>query len=65
MRGTPFRLLATGLLACGLFACSGPEVDLADLPVRAAPQDQSPYSDNVEGAPLRGTAVAIALAPQQ
>lgn len=63
MRGTPKKLLATGLLACGLFACSGPE--LADLPVRTAPQSQIPHSFAADGAPLRGNAVAIELAPQQ
>ncbi|MCK0120238.1 MAG: hypothetical protein ABJO29_05255 [Yoonia sp.] len=61
MRGTPIKLLATGFMACGLFACSSPE--LVELPVRSSPQDQAPYSPDVGDAPLRGTAVAIALAP--
>ncbi|MBB5722394.1 hypothetical protein FHS72_002020 [Loktanella ponticola] len=60
MRGTPIKLLATGFMACGLFACTGPE--LASLPVREAPQAERPYSPDVDGAPLRGTAVAIAMA---
>ena len=63
MRCTPKKLLATSLIACGLLACSSPE--LTDLPVRTVPQDEIPYSPQVEEAALRGTAVAIALGPQQ
>jgi hypothetical protein len=63
MRGTLTKSLATGLIACGLLACSVPE--LVDLPVRTIPQDELPYSPQVEGAALRGTAVAIALVPPQ
>ena len=60
MQGTLAKLLATGLMACGLFACSTP--DLADLPVRDAPQAEVPYSPETSGQPLRGTAVAVDVA---
>ena len=62
MRGTRKTLLAAGILACGLSACSEPQ--LAELPVRSAPQVEAPHTIQAAGAPLRGTAVAVDLAAQ-
>ena len=63
MWGRLKAVTATGLLAGGLAACSGSALsNLATLPVRTSPQDETPHGLAEPGAPLRGTAVAVDMA---
>jgi len=66
MWGPTRPIAALCLLACAATACTRPSLEaLAELPVRSGPQTDRPYSQSDSGAPLRGTAVAIQVAPAQ
>ena len=62
MGGLQKSLLTMGGLSACLTACGAPELaDLEELPVRSTPQAEIPHSESDPNAPLRGSAVAIAV----